>query len=126
MVKGIEHTAITSPDPQRLARWYVENLGLAIHFQTPDGKALFLRAPDGTMIEVFESNDAPRAAVDLRAPGIRHLALTVAEFEPAYRDLQAKGVSFLAEPQKNGGNTVVFFTDCDGNILHLIHRERPL
>ncbi|MGD0869669.1 MAG: hypothetical protein ABSB88_08980 [Bryobacteraceae bacterium] len=25
-----------------------------------------------------------------------------------------------------GGNTLIFFSDCDGNILHLLHREHPL
>jgi len=26
----------------------------------------------------------------------------------------------------NQGNRLVFFTDCDGNFVHLIQREKPL
>ena len=40
--------------------------------------------------------------------------------------LRGQGVSFITEPETNGGNTVVFFSDCDGNLLHLLHREKPL
>jgi hypothetical protein len=32
----------------------------------------------------------------------------------------------LTEPYNNQGNRLVFFTDSDGNILHLIQREKPL
>ena len=34
----------------------------------------------------------------------------------------------VAVPVDNatGGNSLVFFRDCDGNILHLLQREKPL
>ena len=34
--------------------------------------------------------------------------------------------NLLTEPFANQGNRLVFFSDADGNILHLIQRERPL
>jgi hypothetical protein len=37
-----------------------------------------------------------------------------------------KGVRFLTDAQTTHGNSLVFFTDPDGNILHLLHREFPL
>jgi hypothetical protein len=43
-----------------------------------------------------------------------------------YARLREMGVAFSGEPQSSGGNTVAFFADCDGNILHLLHREKPL
>ena len=39
---------------------------------------------------------------------------------------RGKSVSFLTESEKKGGNALVFFTDCDGNIVHLLQREKPL
>jgi glyoxylase I family protein len=62
----------------------------------------------------------------MRDPGIRHMALTVVDFDGEYRRLKELGVAFLSEPQSVGGNSTAFFTDCDGNILHLLHREKPL
>jgi hypothetical protein len=35
-------------------------------------------------------------------------------------------VQFLGEPINNQGNRLLFFSDGDGNILHLIRREKPL
>jgi glyoxylase I family protein len=126
MIQGIEHTAIASPDPHRLAQWYVERLGFAVNYTSTNGKTVFVKAPDGSMIEIIESNQTPRTPVDMKAPGLRHMALTVADFDAAYARLKDAGVTFLSEKAASGGNTTAFFTDCDGNILHLLHRQTPL
>lgn len=126
MVHGIEHTAIASPDPERLARWYVDHLGFAINYRSSNSKTHFVKAPDGSMIEIIESKGAMAAAPAMREPGIRHMALTVADFPAACERLRSLGVPFLAEPQTVDGNSTVFFADCDGNILHLLHRQKPM
>jgi len=126
MVKGIEHTAIASPDPHKLARWYVEHLDFVVNYQSSNSKTTFVKASDGSMIEIIESNGAPPAALDMKAAGLRHLAIAVADFDAVYERLKDQGVSFLTAPEKKGGNALVFFTDCDGNILHLLQREKPL
>ena len=33
MFKGVEHTAIASPDPRTLAQWYVEHLEFIINYE---------------------------------------------------------------------------------------------
>ncbi len=126
MVTGIEHTAIASPDPHRLADWYVEHLGFAINYRSANSQTVFVKAADGSMLEIIESNGAARLPLDMKAPGLRHLAISVTDFDAVYQRLKSKGVGFLAEPEKKGGNSLVFFTDPDGNILHLLHRETPL
>jgi len=60
------------------------------------------------------------------AAGLRHLALAVSDFAGTYARLKEKGVHFLTEAQTTHGNSLAFFTDPDGNILHLLHRETPL
>jgi glyoxylase I family protein len=126
MVSGIEHTAIASPDPRRLADWYVEHLDFAINYRSPNGPTVFVKAADGSMLEIIESNRTGGAAPDMKAPGLRHLAIAVTDFDAMYQRLKSKGVGFLTEPETKGGNSVVFFTDLDGNILHLLQREKPL
>ena len=126
MVKGIEHTAIASPDPHQLARWYVEHLDFVVNYQSANSKTTFVKASDRSMIEIIESKGAPAAAPDMKAAGLRHLAIAVTDFDAVYERLKGKGVRFLTEPEKKGGNALVFFTDCDGNILHLLQREKPL
>lgn len=126
MVKGIEHTAIASPDPARLAAWYVENLQFVVNWRSNSSSTVFVKAANGSMIEIIEASSAPAGASGMRDAGLRHLAIEVTDFAEAYRQLASKGIRFLTEPETRGGNTVAFFTDCDGNILHLLHRETPL
>ena len=126
MITGIEHTAIATPDPMKLARWYVDRLGFVINWQPPDSTTVFVKAPNGSMLELIES-PAPLAGVPaMREPGLRHLALLVDDFDAMYRKLADAGVKFLTAPETSHGNTLAFFTDCDGNILHLLHRRQPL
>lgn len=126
MIKGIEHTAIASPDPERLAQWYVEHLNFTINYRSKNSRTHFVKAADGSMIEIIESKGQQPAAPGMRDAGIRHLALAVTDFNAEHERLKQLGVSFLGEAQTVGGNSTVFFTDCDGNILHLLYREKPL
>lgn len=123
MVRGIEHVAIASPDPAALAQWYVEHLNFVINYQSP--RTVFVKAPDGSMIEITTS-EGERIEQSLKQPGLRHLALTVDDFESTYNGLKSKGVRFLDEPSDKKGVKTVFFTDPEGNVLHLIQRETPL
>ena len=126
MVKAIEHTAIASPDPHRLADWYVENLGFVINYRSSRSKTVFIKASNGSMIEIIEAAPGTQPSSGMKDAGLRHLALVVEDFDAAHAMLTSKGVSFLTEPERASGNTVAFFCDCDGNILHLLHRETPL
>src|SRR5579863_3030337 len=123
MFRGLEHTAIASPDPARLAEWYVQKLDFRINY-TYDGN-YFVRAADGSMLEIIPSQ-GERAPQQMKDPGIRHLAVSVDNFDAALGELRNRGVQLLTEPFANQGNRLVFFSDADGNILHLIQRERPL
>ena len=123
MFKGLEHTAIASPDPRKLAQWYVDHLGFVINF-TYEGN-YFVKAPDGAVLEIIPSA-GERGAQTLKDPGFRHLAVVPEDFDAAWQHLQAAGVRFVGEPFEVNGNRLVFFTDSDGNYLHLIHRSQPL
>ena len=62
----------------------------------------------------------------LKDPGIRHMAVDVENFDEALAILRSKDVNFVGEPFENQGNRLAFFTDLDGNYLHLISRPKPL
>jgi glyoxylase I family protein len=123
MFQGLEHTAIASPNPEKLAHWYAEYLEFRINF-VYDGN-YFVRAKNGSMMEIIPSA-GERGSNNMKDPGFRHLAIAVDDFDAAYQHLRAKAVNFVTEPYENQGNRLVFFTDLDGNLLHLIAREKPL
>ncbi|MFN7934449.1 MAG: VOC family protein [Bryobacteraceae bacterium] len=124
MFQGLEHTAIASPNPKKLADWYVEYLGFHINFSYD--VFFFVKAPNGSMLEIIPSDGVMAGTPGMKEPGIRHLAIALDDFDAGYEQLKARGVEFLGEPYNNQGNRLVFFKDGDGNILHLIHREKPL
>lgn len=126
MFQGLEHTAISSPDPEKLAHWYVDHLDFHINFTY--GGNYFVKAANGSIIEIIPSEGSrpPQTMANNKNPGIRHLAIASDDFDAAYEHLKSKGVTFQGEPFANMGNRLVFFNDRDGNLLHLIHRENPL
>jgi glyoxylase I family protein len=123
MFKGIEHTAIASPNPKALAEWYAEHLEFRINYEYSGN--YFVRAANGSMLEIIPS-EGDRAEVGLKYPGIRHLAIDVDDFDRAHEVLKQKKIPIVAGPFENQGNRLVFFSDPDGNILHLISRPQPL
>ena len=126
MITGIEHTAIASLDPHRLADWYVRHLDFLINWRSERSKTVFIKARSGAMIEIIEAAAGTTPMLGMKEAGIRHMALVVDDFAATHAKLVAEGVAFLTEPERVNGNTVAFFRDCDGNILHLLHRETPL
>jgi glyoxylase I family protein len=127
MFQGIEHLAISSPNPEKLAQWYVDHLDFRINF-TYDGN-YFVRAADGSMMEIIPAANslaAPQVMANNKDAGFRHLAIAVDEFDAGVAKLKAAGVEMLCEPFENQGNRLVFFNDADGNLVHLIKRPAPL
>lgn len=123
MFQGLEHTAIASPDPEQLAQWYVDTLGFRINHRY--GGNVFVRAPNGSMLEIIPS-EGERLAETMKTPGIRHLAIIPDNFDAAHEALKARGVTFYTDVMEMGANRLVFFGDLDGNLLHLIQRAQPL
>ncbi len=126
MFIGLEHTAIASPNPEKLAQWYVDHLGFYINFSYPGN--YFVKAANGSLIEIIPSEGSrpPQTMENNKNPGIRHLAIAVGDFDAAYAHLRKLNVNFLVEPFNLGANRLVFFNDGDGNLVHLIQRETPL
>ncbi len=83
------------------------------------------RSANGSMLEIIPSEGA-RGSNQMKDPGIRHLAIAVDDFDTAHAHLKKQGVRFLGEPVNTQGNRLVFFADGDGNIVHLVQREKPL
>jgi catechol 2,3-dioxygenase-like lactoylglutathione lyase family enzyme len=123
MILGIEHIAIFSPHPHELAEWYVKTLGFAVSMS--NAETVFVRSQNGVVFEITTA-DCASSAQPLKAPGLRHIAIGVNDFDSIYQRLREVGVRFEGEPFAAGENRVVFFTDPEGNYLHLIHRPTPL
>ncbi len=126
MVTGIEHIGIYAADTKALAQWYIDMFGCTIAYENPASGTYFVAFSDKSMIEICKC-DEDGTAPDLKDAGIRHIALTVTDFDAVVAKLKAAGTEIVVdEVASAGGVKTIFFRDAAGNILHLIYRPAPL
>ncbi len=76
------------------------------------------------MLEIIPSQgDRPETGV--KTPGIRHLAISVDDFDTAVADLKAKDIT-IENFVEAEGNRLAFFRDLEGNICHIIDRAKMI
>ena len=122
-IKGVEHIAIASPDPHKLARWYIQRLNFSPLLDT--GNTVYIRAENSVVLEFVKAETVPPKP-QIRDAGIRHIAFSVDDLETARASLKAAGVDFEPEPIVLSGVRLHFFRDPESNYLHLIQRETKL
>ena len=127
---AVDHPAIACRDTRRQIEWYRRCLGMRIVAQNDADPPTALVGYDadlkhGAVIELMPARDeGPAPATAARfAPGLRHLALRVSDFDGAVAFLRRKGVEFLSEPgAATGGGRIVSFRDPEGNELQIVQR----
>lgn len=122
-IKGIEHVAIATPNPQQLAEWYIRRLNFALLLDT--GATLYIKSPNSVVLEFVQADHVPQQP-KIRDAGLRHIAFAVDNLESAHNELTANGVEFEGSPISLPGMHLFFFRDLEGNCLHLVQRTTPL
>lgn len=126
MVFGIEHLAIIAKDTKALTDWYTKMFDTEVVYDNGKG-TIFLAFSDKSMIEFIPAEESEREDLAPKRQGIRHIAISVDDFENAVSRLMAENVEVVAEPATSAkGISTFFFRDIEGNILHLIYRPEPL
>jgi glyoxylase I family protein len=123
LIKGVEHIAIATPDPQGLAHWYVQHLNFATLLDT--GSTVYIKSTNSVVLEFVKAETIPPKP-QLREAGLRHIAFAVDDLEIAHAQLKSAGIEFHPEAIVLPGMRLLFFRDPEGNYLHLIQRETKL
>ncbi|HME46038.1 MAG TPA: VOC family protein [Syntrophorhabdales bacterium] len=127
MFSGFEHTAIAAHDSKTLADWYIRMFGLqVVHDNGKTPPTYLLRAPDGTVIEILPAFSGEKIDYLQTHAGLRHLALTVSDFDAALNYLRERGIDQFFDLRQSEESKLIFFRDPEGNILHLLWRAKPL
>ena len=127
MFSGFEHTAIAAHNSKNLADWYIRMFGLqVVHDNDKTPPTYLLKAPDGSVIEILPASPGEKTKYDQTQPGLRHLALTVTDFDAALNYLREQGIDQFFDSRQSEENRLIFFRDPEGNILHLMWRAKPL
>ena len=127
MILGFEHFAIAARDSKALAEWYITLFGLRVVYDNGKQPPTFLlKAPDGMVIEILPATSGAKTDYSQSAAGFRHLAVTVDDYAAAEAHLREHGVTDFIERRETATSKLLFFRDPEGNILHLMWREKPL
>ena len=119
---GIEHLGLFSKDSESLKNWYIDLFGWKQVYADEKNKAYFVKADDGAMIEFCTAKEEG-APFTRETTGLRHIAISVDNFDEAVKKVKESGAKILTEASINEeGNGLMFFEDPDGNFLHLIYR----
>ena len=123
----IEHIGVPSANPVALKNWYERVLGARLIWDNGRNPPTFLiTLTGGALLEIYPANATPNAGRgDNKLAGFRHVALRVNSIDAAKTELEKRGVKFEEEirPAAGGGH-VLFFKDCEGNLLHLVERPK--
>jgi glyoxylase I family protein len=121
---GMEHVAMASPNPLALAQWHLDYLAFRIIYEYSGN--YFIKAPNGAVLEIIPAQ-GDRLESKMFDPGLRHIAIAVKDFDAPYTSRLSSNLRFLGEPYSTPqGHRLGFFSDSEGNILHLIQRAHPL
>ena len=121
---AVEHIAIVAQNPVALKAWYERVLGAQPVFDNGQNPPTCLISLGNVWLEIYVADKALPDTANNKLAGIRHLALRVDSLDAAKAHLEKLGVAFdEAERAAAGGGRIIFFADCEGNLLHLV--ERP-
>ena len=144
MITGIHHTSITTPDLDRLVRFYVEALGFeevsrsswekgnptadAIYGLEDTAVKMAMLKTSNSYLELFQFIAPIGADPDPQRPicnaGVTHICVMVEDIWAEYERLVAAGMRFHCPPQDAGSiGFATYGRDPDGNIVELMQPD---
>ena len=144
MIMGIHHTAIATPDIDRLAAFYCEQLGFEkiyeskwrdkpqtdalVALKNSSARLMMLRIGE-QCIELFNFTSPPTGESNPDRPvsdaGFTHIALQVGDIDSEYERLKAAGMRFHAPPTSSPVLRAAYGRDPDGNVVELVELLGP-
>lgn len=125
MIIGVDVVFIHVKNPEKMAKWYQEKLGLVIDHKTPDlGWQEF---------KMKDEHPSTRFALDFGGPNPSKveqqpivISFKVANIEEAVEQLEKKGIEFLGQEKifDVGLTLVATFKDPEDNFLQLSQRKK--
>lgn len=121
MIKGIKFASVPTADQDRALDFWTKRVGFLVHTDQPfddTQRWIELRIKGGDTGLVLFTPDAHKD----RIGGFSNITFYSDNVEKTYTELLARGVEFLAPPDKQEWGTSVLFKDPDGNTFVLSSR----
>ena len=116
MAFKLNHLHLKSPDPEKTAQWYVDNLGATIVSEVGGGRGFRLDL-HGLPLNVTRKIDAQTHE---QVFGIEHIAIDTDDMPGTVEKLKANGARILEETAVGAGRKVCFFEGPEGVCLEVL------
>ncbi|MGH7772155.1 MAG: VOC family protein [Candidatus Binatia bacterium] len=114
----INHLHIKTSDPQKTARWYIDNLGAKVLTENRSGQRVTFRLDlHGLHLNVTDYIEGQKLEQHY---GMEHLALDAEDLPGTVEKLKASGARILEERQLPDGRHVCFFEGPEGVRLEVM------
>jgi catechol 2,3-dioxygenase-like lactoylglutathione lyase family enzyme len=117
MIESVRFVGLRTRAFAEMTALYRDALRLATEHEGPG--AAWFRTADGTSIHVYDADDTDHHFFG-SGPVVGFL---VEDFASARVALEATGVEFIGEPQRDGGAVWNHYRAPDGNVYELMGRE---
>lgn len=126
MIQGVEHIALCAENVDSLIDWYRRIFEVDL-IKEGEGGPLFLKFPDGFLIEFLETAGEIPSVGKVKEKGFRHIALSVLSLEELVDRLKKEPVEVVEDFKTVPNGTKLFlFRDIEGNLIQLVERVIPL
>jgi catechol 2,3-dioxygenase-like lactoylglutathione lyase family enzyme len=126
MKQSIVHIALVVDDYDEAINFYTQKLNFSLVEDTPQSetKRWVLVAPPGSdeccLLLAKGVGDEQRSRIGNQTGGRVFLFLQTDDFWRDYKNMQARGITFIREPKVEEYGTVAVFADLYGNLWDLI------
>jgi catechol 2,3-dioxygenase-like lactoylglutathione lyase family enzyme len=123
-----EHVALNVPDPQAMAKWYVEHLKMRVvrAVDAPPHIHFLADATGRIIFELYANPKAPIPAYGDQSPLVLHAAFAVDDMAATKKRLLAAGATLYSEETTADGSVLTMLRDPWGVALQLVRRGVPL
>lgn len=125
----IEHIAFVVDDPDAVAKWYCDHLGMKIVRQGPPPiRMTFLADSEGqTMYEIYAQPSVETTDYASMNPLALHFAFYAEDIEAEFAKLKAAGATVIQEPEPtDAGDILAMLRDPWGVCVQLVHRKEKM
>ena len=121
----IEHPGIAARNPEALAKWYMENLGMKLLRQTGP-TTFFVGFDKGACVEIYQAKTEAEPIANNYVQGMTHIAFYAENFTEVHEALLKKGVQPAAEPILRDDLKLALMRDGEGNLFHITCRNSEI
>lgn len=121
----LEHPGIAARDPQALATWYQEKLGMRLLRQAGP-TTFFLGFDKGACLEIYAARTDAAPIADNYVAGVTHVAFYTPDFDRMLDALLAAGVEPAAQAVIRPDLKLALLRDGEGNLFHITWRAQEL